>query len=204
MASLTRADVRELVDGIAQQAPIEANRTAALISVMLNFALDRDVIAANPATRLKEAEEHSRERVLTDDEIRAFWQTCDKLPPAMVGFFKLRLVTAQRGKEVAAMRWSDVDGDIWTIPAAVAKNGLSHRVPLSPLAQRILTDLRAAQDAFRQQHPYAQVKTHVIAGARVAKQQQQACQSFGLPDFVPHDLRRTAASRMAASVRRAS
>ena len=50
--------------------------------------------------------------------------------------FKLRLITAQRGGEVADVRWQDVDLDAgwWTIPAERAKNGLPHRVPLTPMA----------------------------------------------------------------------
>jgi hypothetical protein len=32
---------------------------------------------------------------------------------------------------VLSMRWQDIDGEWWTIPAEIAKNGRSHRVPLS-------------------------------------------------------------------------
>jgi integrase len=46
---------------------------------------------------------------------------------------KLRLVTAQRGVEVIALRWQDIDldGGGWTIPAEHAKNKMPHRVPLN-------------------------------------------------------------------------
>jgi integrase len=60
----------------------------------------------------------------------------------MAATFRLRLLTAQRGAEVHAMRWKDVDGEWWTIPAEVAKNGLGHRVPLSPQAMRVLERVR--------------------------------------------------------------
>ena len=38
------------------------------------------------------------------------------------------------------MTWDELDADlsIWTIPAARAKNGVAHIVPLSPQAQAIL------------------------------------------------------------------
>jgi integrase len=36
----------------------------------------------------------------------------------------LRLVTAQRGGEVLNLRWRDIDGDWWTIPAESSKNEL--------------------------------------------------------------------------------
>ena len=54
----------------------------------------------------------------------------------MQAYFRLRLITAQRGCEVAAMKWSHVDlaKKWWTIPSEIAKNGKTHRVPLSTLA----------------------------------------------------------------------
>ena len=40
------------------------------------------------------------------------------------------------------MRWEHIDGDWWTIPAEVAKNGLTHRVPLAPQVHSLLDELR--------------------------------------------------------------
>ena len=41
------------------------------------------------------------------------------------------------------MRWSDIDfeREVWTVPAAVAKNGRVHEVPLSRAALDILDRL---------------------------------------------------------------
>jgi len=35
----------------------------------------------------------------------------------MAGSLKLRLITAPRGGEVMSMKWDEIDGDWWTIPA---------------------------------------------------------------------------------------
>src|SRR5688500_17592363 len=62
----------------------------------------------------------------------------------MASLYKLRLVTAQRGGEGAAMRRKDlalVAGG-GTVPRDVSKNGNLHRVPLSDLAARILKDVK--------------------------------------------------------------
>ncbi len=40
------------------------------------------------------------------------------------------------------MRWSDLDGDWWTIPAERTKIGRQHRVFLSPLARGVIDELR--------------------------------------------------------------
>ncbi len=49
-------------------------------------------------------------------------------------------LTAQRGGEVHGAAWAEFDlaSGWWTIPAERSKNGLAHRVPLSPQAVRIL------------------------------------------------------------------
>jgi integrase len=186
IADIKRRDVRQLLDGIADRAPVMANRVLACVRKMLSFAVDQELIEANPAARFaKPGAERSRSRVLTADELRTFWQACGTLEPAMAAFFKLRLVTAQRGKEVLGLRAADIDGDWWTIPAAVAKNKLEHRVPLSPLALDILRTLPATDG-------------YLLAGARGRRQRTEAAATLGLSDFRGHDLRRTAASLMAS------
>src|SRR5581483_3471894 len=52
--------------------------------------------------------------------------------------------TAQRGGEMAAMRWADVDlqSGWWTIPSTSSKNKLAHRVPLNKSALDVLRSLR--------------------------------------------------------------
>jgi len=50
--------------------------------------------------------------------------------------FRLHLLTAQRGEEVLGATWAEMEltSAWWTIPAERSKNGLAHRVPLSPQA----------------------------------------------------------------------
>ena len=93
------------------------------------------------------------------------------------------------------MRWGDVDLDDrwWTIPGSGTKNSLPHRVPLNDLAIEILTALhrRVPED------PPA--SGYVLAGARGKRQRSETSARIGLDDFRGHDLRRTAASRMASA-----
>jgi len=198
---ITRQDVRELVDSVAEAgAPIVANRVAALMSKMFAFALDRDLVTVSPAVRIpRPAQEHARDRVLTDMELRTLWQAFDALSRPMAAFFKLRLLTAQRGGEVAAMRWASIDLDAgwWTIHAEQSKNKLAHRVPLTAPAVSMLTDLllSAHKDAV---FVFEAHQRRAGAGARGKRQQAIAAATFGVEDFRGHDLRRTAASIMAA------
>ena len=151
----------------------------------------------NPCAQLEHpAKERARDRVLTDAEIRRFWSVLDGEPPDIAAAFRLRLITAQRGGEVHGMRWEDVDltGRWWTIPGSVAKNGLAHRVPLSDLALEVLFALRDQQTAKTAAFPYL-----LSAAARDPKRRRPTLARLGLNDFRGHDLRRTAASRMASA-----
>ena len=194
---IRRRDVRELVEAIAERpAPIAANRIRALISKIFNFGISREMVEFNPCSQLERpAPERPRDRVLTDAEIRTFWTALDHEPAEIAAAFRLRLVTAQRGVEVHNMRWMDVDLDSrwWTVPASDAKNGLSHRVPLNDLAVDILTQLRDRMGSD------ASASIYVLAGARGPKQRAAVSNRLGLDDFRGHDLRRTAASRMASA-----
>lgn len=90
---------------------------------------------------------------------------------------------------------------MWTIPAELSKNGKAHKVPLSPLAVEILTDLRklngsrshvlASQHSIRK--PDSSYSERVLSRA-VRENEEHFC----IAHFTPHDLRRTAVSMMTA------
>ena len=188
---VSRRDIRTLVDTIAERAPIQANRVLSLVSKMFKWALDEEIVDATPAARIpRPGVVKQRDRVLSEDEIRQLWRAFDALAPVMLAFYKLRLITAQRGKEVSSMRWADVDlaNSWWTIPAGISKNKLPHRVPLSSTATAIIQGLDPGADAR---------PVYVLDGARGRRQQSEAAATFAVEDFRGHDLRRTAASLMA-------
>ena len=139
ISSITRAEVKALLREKARQSPIAANRLLALISKIFAWALDEEIVAASPAVRLpRYGEEHQRERTLAAQEVAALWPAFDRLGYPFGHVFKLMLVTGQRRGEVAALCWSEIDGNGWLLPAARAKTKQGHRVPLSSLALEII------------------------------------------------------------------
>jgi integrase len=148
-----------------RQAPVMANRTLALISKILNFAIENEWLEVNPCCRVRRpAKEQQRDRVLNRSEILALWSSlvieqqrsshpgCQRQRYQTAAALQLQLLTAQRRREILTMKWSDVEADWenpstesgwWTIPAEHAKNNRSHRVPLSAPALRILAALRS-------------------------------------------------------------
>jgi integrase len=195
---ITRADVRELLGAVAKdRGGVTANRLRALLSKLFRWAVSQDYLSANPASELpKLARERSRERVLSDDELRALWARLDDaeeteaLPAAVVLWMRLRALTAQRGGSVARMKWADVDFErrVWEIPAADMKAGHSHIVPLSPAVIKLLKARRKV---------VSEDSTYVLEGGRSRRLRLGVTEVIGLEDFTPHDLRRTAATGMA-------
>ena len=68
------------------------------------------------------SKENSRDRALTDDEIAIFWTATGDMGFPFGPALQLMLLTGQRRGEVSGMRWSQINGTVWTIPAEVAKN----------------------------------------------------------------------------------
>jgi integrase len=226
ITEIARADVKEVLAQIvtgrhrtgnpkrqARPAPVMANRTQALISTMFNYAVREEWTQFNPALRLPIQNETSRDRVLSDDEIRVLWAALEIArqmrgidePPAPISAMiaiglEVLFLTAQRPGEVFTMRWIDVDLDNgwWLIPASVAKNRQAHRVPLT---SRVVALIRAAQalGPAENQWVFGGGKGGSVA-ARAVKA-MRALRNAGAIDFAVHrhDLRRTAATHMGAA-----
>lgn len=193
---ISRRDIAELLDGIVERgAPIMANRTKALLSKIFNFGMSRDIVEYNPCHGVPmPSKARQRDRVLDGDEIRAFWQALDSYEPILASAFKMRLLTAQRGVEVLSMRWEQISGDWWTIPAEVAKNGLAHRVPISPQSRALLDELEQVTGGSVWVFASPRKKgSHIKTVTRAA---QRCAEAAGIENFTAHDLRRTAASHM--------
>ena len=216
--SITRRDVSQLLDGI--EGPAASNFTFRHVRRLFNWSVEVGILDASPCVGLKERHRiASRDRVLTEPELRAFWQATETLGFPFQHLFRLLALTAQRRGEVATMRWRDVpelDGPlpIWVIPAAIAKNGKEHSVPLSSQAVASLKLLRAqTPPELRKPEHFLFTTTGdtSVTGFSKAKRaldaQMRALLREDNPDLPSdellrdwrtHDLRRTAASGMAA------
>lgn len=144
LSEIHRDDVVELLDDIEDgHGFYTANRVLAATRKMFNWAVaERGLIGATPIVPgMSRGEEVKRKRTLTSEEIRTLWNIDAGYP--FDPFTKLLFVTAQRLREVAGMRWSEVDLDEkhWVLPTERTKSKRAHIVPLSPLALEILETL---------------------------------------------------------------
>jgi integrase len=141
-----------------------------------------------------------RERVLTDDELLAVWRASEELNPRPRAFVRLLVLTAAREMEVADIAAGELDRAVgrWTIPGARTKNGLSHAVPLCPLA---LAELAAVwptdgeeQGAAAHRRLLGAVPGVGLRGFSKLKARLDALS--GVRDWRWHDLRRTVRTGM--------
>jgi integrase len=198
IASITRRDVLAALDRVVEAgAPIEANRTLAAVRKLFNWAVARDIIAVSPCMGVPPpAKETSRDRILTDDEVRALLTACDDVRPPCGALIKLLLLTGQRHGEVAGMRWSEIDVKTrtWTLPPTRTKNAQRHEVPLSAQALALIESQPRIVGAA--DYVFTTNGNSATGGMSRAKAMLDASMKLAAP-WRLHDLRRTVASGLA-------
>jgi integrase len=142
--AITKKGMTELLDHIVKN---NGERTAdivlAAVNRVLNWHEGRTDDFVNPIRRLKPRRkpiDHTRERSLTDDEVKAAWGASFQLPVygAVVRFL---LLTGCRRSEASDLRWSEIDGDIWTLPASRSKSKRKVKRPLSAAALEVVQSM---------------------------------------------------------------
>ncbi len=207
LTEIAKGDVLELVNdkaarrerkrqGSASGAAVQAGKMLTRLRTFFGWTVANDLVAADPTAGVRRpAKEGSRDRVLTDDEIRAFWVGTGQLA-TFGNLFRLMLLTAQRESEVAGIRWLELDIEkrFWAIPGARSKNGKPHIVHLSALAIEILEQVPrvAGQDLL-----FSGTGKTAVSGFSRAKARLDRLMGGEIAPWVLHDLRRTATTGMA-------
>ena len=202
---ITRRDVLTLLESIVDRgAGIMANRTLEVVRRMFNYAIEQTLLETSPCARVRvPAQEKQRDRVLTEDEIRTFWNGLAKAGMSEGSRMALRflLLTAQRKSEVIEAPWAEFDlvGGWWTIPSGRAKNKASHRIPLSAGALELLKRAKELSGDSQWVFPSPLYADRHMGPTAIDHAMHRALPTIGLIDATPHDLRRTAASHMTGS-----
>lgn len=194
--SVAKRHVVELLDRIVDRgSPVMANRTRSLISRIYTFGLSRDIVQQNPVLGTEPpGDEGRRERVLTYPELRLVWDGLAIEHPVLVAGVQLLILTGQRSSSVRGMSLDQIDGQWWTIPTQLFKSRRPHRVFLSPQTLAVLAQRPDVNSELVLPSPRGGRQLERTAFARVTR---RMVKRHGLEPFTPHDLRRTAASRMA-------
>jgi len=200
---ITKRDVITLLDTVRDRAPVMANRNLAAVRKLFNWCLARDIIQVSPCTLIDPpALESSRDRILSDDELRMVWNAAEGDGWPFGPLVKLLVLTGQRLSEVGGMHWQEVDLEhrMLVLPPERVKNGERHEVPLSDAAVKIIEALPHMTKGF----VFTTTRDTAVSGFSRAKDRLDAAVKASLtkgaksPEhWTFHDLRRTMASGMA-------
>ncbi len=199
---LRRGDIVKMLDNISENhGPVISDRVLAHFRKACTWYAIRDEQFIVPIVRgmaRSSPRARARRRILYDNEIRALWNlTADAVHLEFNTIVRMLLLTAQRRSEVANMRWSDVQNNIWTIPFENSKNGEPHIVHLSENAVELVGALSPktgpyifGKDGLRGYGGFSKSKARLEG-------ELEAVMDVRCPSWTLHDLRRTACSLMA-------
>jgi integrase len=185
---IRRRDVRELLEGVAEDKPIMANRAHGVLSKFFKWVCARDDELTSPVIGVERpAPENVRERVLDDSELAQLWKALDAIGGPTAAAVQVLMLTGQRRNEIALLKRSEVKGGVLELPAARMKGKQSHTVPLSDQAAAII----AAQ-------PHIGDLVFVHSSPHFDRLKREIDARMGdVPKWVIHDIRRSVASGMA-------
>jgi integrase len=163
-------------------------------------------IEGNPCSSLsRPAGAKARDRVLTADEIRWFWQACGTVdaprvpgaPRPFAPLLRLLLLTGARLNEVAGMTPDELHEDgMWYLPGNRTKNGRAHVVPLPPPGRELIAGvLGKSKFVFTTtgRSPvsgWSRTKARLDAAMLTIARKERGRDST-IPPWRLHDLRRT-------------
>lgn len=191
IGDIRRTDVVTLLDEIEDRnGAVMADRALALVRRISNWHASRSDDFSSPVARgmaRTKPRERARERILTDDELRAVW-TAAELAGRFGAFVRFLLLTAARRNEAAELPWSEISEAVWVLPPERNKAKFELTRPLSGPARDLLGAIpRAGAFVFG-------------AGDRplggFSKFKAAFNQASGTTGWTIHDLRRTARSLM--------
>ena len=199
IGDIRRSEIVRLLDKIEEGAPlgieggpVMADRALAIIRKVMNWHAVRSDTFSSPIVRgmaRSNSQERARDRVLTDDELRAVWGTATSVRFGL--YVRFLLLTAARRTEVSHMRWAELMGADWVLPSSRNKVGIELVRPLSTAAQDVLATMPRVAGG-----DYVFSNTGLRGLGGLSRHKSAFDEACGVRDWVLHDLRRTARSLM--------
>jgi hypothetical protein len=144
ISELTEDDVLAVISSKKRSAPVQARNLLALAKRFFTWAIDQRLygLKTSPAAGLRPGKiisggKAKRSRILSDDELFAFWRATERLSFPAREVYQLLALAALRLNESARARRPEIDrrNQIWIIPADRMKGrnetAMPHAVPLT-------------------------------------------------------------------------
>jgi integrase len=196
LQKITYEDIEAALSAI----PGRSARAHALkdIRTFFNWCVPR-YLPSSPCVGLKMEPQPSRDRVLTDEELKAVWIAAEQCGQFGV-IVKLLILTGQRRSEIGGLKWEWIKDDRITLPASVTKNGREHTFPITASVVKLLTSLTKLNSPLVFAVPGA-TKTSPPSWTTFSawsKSHAALLKLSGTSGWTLHDLRRTFATGLAA------
>jgi len=198
---MKRFEIIEYLEGIAKNAPTQAQRIQALLSGIFKFSKNRQWVDENIANKIRlksrKKSKSTRQNVnLNNEQIEILWSAFDGHAEPVSSMFKILLLLGQRAGETRLMKWKYIDlkQQQWIIPSSDTKNGIKHYVPLNEMALDVIKTLKPWMSG-----KYV-FESPVNKGKPIGSQQKAAQRirtKTNVKDFNIHSLRTTVATRIA-------
>lgn len=229
VTSISSLDVRSVIDPYVKAGKqARAHNLLELVTRFFNWAIEGDAhgLDKSPCDRLRPkkiiGKKRKRKRVLTDEELRAFWIATGRMAYPNRHYLRLLLLTLQREIELAKAERPEVDldraprpareGPVWVVPGARMKMDDEHVVPLSPLAVELFREIPTFTNGsalFTTTHGkkpingFSKLKRDVDALMlealkELAAERGEDTSKVELRPWVFHDLRRTGRTHLSA------
>ena len=227
ITEITADDVKRIIrKSVEDGAPYQAFHHFALIRRLFNWAIGTDDygIQFNPCDRLNSGdligERQARDRVLTDDELRALWRVTERMGYPFGPLYRLLALTGLRLGEACGAHWSEFDlkRREWTIPASRMKKVKGGAKPfMVPLTDKVIELLNAlprfnsGEFLFSHSHGQRPLKPNQFSDVKerldammldelkqIAAGSKKDAKRVTLPGFVNHDIRRTVRTHLSA------
>lgn len=143
--SIDRDDVRRLKIDLSAT-PIRANRCLALVSKLMNLAIEQKERLDNPVKGIERNQEEKRDAYMSLDELERLMAVLqNEEDQDQADAIRLLICTGARIGEVLSAEWAqfDLTERRWTKPPSKTKQRKVHRVGLSGLTIEVLTGLKA-------------------------------------------------------------
>jgi integrase len=202
---LEAKDITKALDKIVSRGSnAHANKVLSTIKQVLNYAVSRGDLKANPAALIRARDigglEKPRERFLTTDEIKQLWHFLDEgkhsISLQIKSAIKILLLTGVRTGELRLAKWKEFDfeNSLWTIPASNTKNGISIRIHLSELVKLLFMELFHC--SMGEYVLSGSDGLNLISDRALPKAIQRLQKRIGILKWTAHDLRRTFATQL--------
>jgi integrase len=198
VGEIKRSELTRLVETIAdERGPRMATLALSYLGRVLSWHESREDDFRSPVTRgMARRGAVRRDRILSDDELRALWRAAEAWDHPYSRLVRFLLLTATRRNEATHMRWDEVDGATWSIPASRYKTKTDTTLPLSRASLDLLGTIPASGEhvfTVSGQRPLRDLSAYKVKiDARM-----QAEFGGAVGRWTLHDLRRTARSLMA-------